>query len=147
MQPTPGSLGLATLTNGFLVSSIAKSRGEMNWPDIQYIVSELTVNKAMLMLLSESRNIKESVLKQYFGPVDGKDGFVISILAVRPKQRGEVKLVSSNPIDYPTVDPKYLSNQQDMDVLMEGCFFNFGFNSELMKYSLILSFLFCIKSM
>lgn len=39
---------------------------------------------------------------------------------VRPKSSGSIKLVSSNPFVHPIIDPGYLQNEEDLQVLLEG---------------------------
>jgi choline dehydrogenase-like flavoprotein len=45
----------------------------------------------------------------------------VSILPVllRPKSRGEVRLQSSSPWDAPLLDPKYLTEEEDVELLVE----------------------------
>jgi choline dehydrogenase-like flavoprotein len=45
----------------------------------------------------------------------------VSILPVllRPKSRGKVRLQSSNPWEPPLVDPKYLTDREDLDLIVE----------------------------
>ena len=50
----------------------------------------------------------------------GQDGITISVKALHPKSRGSVKLKSSDPYDQPIIDPKYLSNYEDIDTLVKG---------------------------
>ena len=33
---------------------------------------------------------------------------------------GTIKLKSANPFDYPLIDPRYLEEQIDVDILLEG---------------------------
>ena len=47
-------------------------------------------------------------------------GFSCHICVLRPKTRGEVTLNSANPMDAPRIDPKFLSNDEDLAVLMKG---------------------------
>ena len=50
----------------------------------------------------------------------GQDGITISVKALHPKSRGSVKLKSRDPYDQPIIDPKYLSNYEDIDTLVKG---------------------------
>lgn len=56
-------------------------------------------------------------------PQDGLDphsGFTIGVMALKPKSRGWVHLDSSDPFAYPKMDPKYLDDPADAEVLMIG---------------------------
>ena len=44
------------------------------------------------------------------------DGFTIHACQLRPESKGSVGLKSSDPFDYPVIDPKYLSRDMDMQV-------------------------------
>ena len=39
---------------------------------------------------------------------------------LRPRSRGEIRLRSANPLDKPAIDPKYLSDAEDLRLLLLG---------------------------
>eukprot|EP00656_Telonema_subtile_P028784 TRINITY_DN3140_c0_g1_i6.p1 TRINITY_DN3140_c0_g1~~TRINITY_DN3140_c0_g1_i6.p1 ORF type:complete len:324 (-),score=81.73 TRINITY_DN3140_c0_g1_i6:224-1195(-) len=43
-------------------------------------------------------------------------GFAVSLL--KPKSRGTIELTSSDPLQYPKIDPAYLSDPQDLEALV-----------------------------
>jgi choline dehydrogenase-like flavoprotein len=47
-------------------------------------------------------------------------GFSCHVCALRPFSRGEVFLLSGDPLADPGIDPKFLSDPRDLDVLMKG---------------------------
>ena len=47
-------------------------------------------------------------------------GFSCHVCVVRPKSRGEVFLNSANPLDAPGIDPKFLSDERDLELMREG---------------------------
>lgn len=53
------------------------------------------------------------------GSVADRHGFAMSINVSRPKSRGEVRLRSSDPYDKPAVDPRYLTDQRDLDLTVD----------------------------
>lgn len=68
-------------------------------------------------------------LQYHFGPTHfvnhgfgNPDGHGISMgpTLVYPKSRGEIKLASNNPFAPPIIDPRYLSDPDDLEVLLEG---------------------------
>ncbi|KAL4233996.1 hypothetical protein ACF0H5_005651 [Mactra antiquata] len=76
-------------------------------------------------------NIYVSLPDRYFSRYDWKyakemfyeewhEGFLIIPSMLHPKSRGTITLKSSNPFDYPNIDPNYLSEPDDVKVLIEG---------------------------
>ena len=47
-------------------------------------------------------------------------GYACHVCVLRPYSRGEVYLNSANPMDDPAIDPKYLSDSRDMDLMIKG---------------------------
>ena len=76
-----------------------KSRNE--WPNLQIYFNPLTYS------------IKRPGKRMLLRP-DKLDGFAIGFQPCRPKSRGEVYLNSSNPMDSPIIDPKFLSSEKDI---------------------------------
>ena len=72
-----------------------KSRNE--WPNLQIYFNPLTYS------------IKRPGKRMLLRP-DKLDGFAIGFQPCRPESRGEVYLNSSNPMDSPIIDPKFLSS-------------------------------------
>ncbi|MGL5035311.1 MAG: GMC family oxidoreductase N-terminal domain-containing protein, partial [Microcystaceae cyanobacterium] len=54
---------------------------------------------------------------EYAQGIDGPFSIFVPILA-QPHSRGEVKLRSANPQDPPIIDPKYLSNEADLQIYL-----------------------------
>ncbi len=47
-------------------------------------------------------------------------GFSIASITLQPRSRGSVRLRSADPLEAPEIDPAYLSDPEDMRVLVEG---------------------------
>ncbi|TQQ79441.1 GMC family oxidoreductase [Halonotius roseus] len=47
-------------------------------------------------------------------------GFWLGALCLRPESRGRITLRSADPLDEPRIDPGYLSEEADLEVLLEG---------------------------
>lgn len=45
---------------------------------------------------------------------------IIAPVLLHPKSSGELRLRSNDPFDEPLIDPKYLSNEEDIETLVEG---------------------------
>ena len=59
-------------------------------------------------------------MRKYYEPMYGKDAFIISVLLVRPKSRGEILLENSDPNSSPQIDPKSLEHPEDLESILEG---------------------------
>jgi choline dehydrogenase len=95
----------------------------------------LSISSATAQLIMRSRpQLNQPDLKLQLHPLSGKDryarnpregidahpGFTIGITALRPRSRGSVHIVSSDPLTAPSIDPNYLSEKDDSDVLIAG---------------------------
>lgn len=49
-----------------------------------------------------------------------KRGFTVLVTLLHPKSKGTISLVSGNPYDKPLIDPHYLEDPDDVDVLLRG---------------------------
>ena len=86
----------ASLATGFM-----KTRKDLETPDIQFHVQPLSAEN----------------------PGKGADkfsAFTMSVCQLRPESKGEIKLKSANPRDYPAIIPNYLSTKTDCDTIVEG---------------------------
>ena len=60
------------------------------------------------------------VFRALNGGLDGRDGVTIFTKLLNPKSIGNIRLKSANPFDHPLINPNYLSEQQDVDTLIDG---------------------------
>jgi choline dehydrogenase len=86
----------ASLATGFV-----KTRDDLETPDIQFHVQPLSAEN----------------------PGKGADkfsAFTMSVCQLRPESRGEIRLNSNKPRDYPKIIPNYLSTKTDCDTVVAG---------------------------
>ncbi|MEM8749588.1 MAG: GMC family oxidoreductase N-terminal domain-containing protein [Pseudomonadota bacterium] len=83
-------------TGGFV-----KSRQDVERPDLQY---------HFVVGIVDDHN-----RKLHFG-----HGFSCHVCVLRPKSRGSVRLASSKPTDKPLIDMGFLTEREDMDLLLKG---------------------------
>jgi len=86
----------ASLATGFL-----KTREDLETPDIQFHVQPLSAEN----------------------PGKGADkfsAFTMSVCQLRPESKGEIRLNSGKPRDYPKIIPNYLSTETDCQTVVEG---------------------------
>lgn len=105
---------------GFFATDIAKSQGEGDWPDIQIIFSGAAICKECDRVVAQAFNLNEETMKKYYEHAKGKDSFTQIVSMARPKAQGEIKLRTTDPYAPAAVDPKYLDNEHDLRVTIEG---------------------------
>ena len=49
-----------------------------------------------------------------------QNAVTLAPVLLHPKSLGEIKLRSKDPKDSPIIDPKYLSNKDDVRILVDG---------------------------
>lgn len=67
-------------------------------------------------MLGISKEFFDTVYKD----VIGKHAFGLVPILMRPKSRGRIKLKSSNPFHWPSMQPNYFQNPFDMKQLIQG---------------------------
>jgi choline dehydrogenase-like flavoprotein len=65
-------------------------------------------------------NFKPKILKGYYGQAKGLDSFLQMVTLNQAVGTGDLKLRSKDPFVQPLIDPKYLQNERDVKVLVEG---------------------------
>ena len=64
--------------------------------------------------------VADDVWNSYYGPISNTDTWQVIPMLLRPLSVGKIRLKSANPDDRPLIDPQYLSNVQDLNVIIEG---------------------------
>ncbi|MDO6725110.1 choline dehydrogenase [Celeribacter halophilus] len=84
-----------------LACGFAKTRPNLATPDIQFHVQPMT-----------AQDMKKGA--------DPFSAFSSSVCQLRPESRGEIRLTSNEPRDYPQIIPNYLSTETDRRTMVEG---------------------------
>ncbi|XP_055888119.1 glucose dehydrogenase [FAD, quinone]-like [Biomphalaria glabrata] len=92
-----------------------KSR-KRNYPDFQIMFHQTPWTVESLRKFGYS----EETLKESEHRNTHTDMFACEASLLRPESRGTIKLRSSDPFDYPILDPNYLHRQEDVDLLVRG---------------------------
>ena len=93
---------------GMLTSNVAEAGGflktdpSLDFPDIQ-------LHFCIAIVHNHGRTLKHL-----------RHGDSLHVCALRPRSRGQVRLVSRDPHDPPLIDPRYLSDAADMEVMLKG---------------------------
>jgi len=113
--------------------SITLDEADSLWNLLKYLVLKrgpLTSNLAEAGgFASVSEGTDRPDIQLHFGPsysvnhgFDNPDGhgFWLGALRLRPDSRGRVALRSTDPFDEPVIDPQYLTEGEDLEILLEG---------------------------
>ena len=101
-----GSLGKSSLDgSGFFYSDETK-RGK-SYADIQFIFISTLPDINFF-------NFKDEVVKEQMAKTPNDNGFSTVVSASHPKSKGTITLRSTDPFDYPIIDPQYLTDQRDI---------------------------------
>lgn len=65
-------------------------------------------------------NFKDDVAKEYLAKDGNVEGFNFIVSVTHPKSRGTLRLRSSDPFDYPVLDPQYLTDKKDIEDFIGG---------------------------
>ena len=94
--------GLLTLSAAH-IAVFCKSRPELSSPDIQFHILPAT---------PDVQKMAETGVME----LEALPGLTIAPCQVRPESRGTIKIQSSNPSEYPSIQPNYLSDPIDQAV-------------------------------
>nr|XP_033340102.1 glucose dehydrogenase [FAD, quinone]-like [Megalopta genalis] len=103
---------------GTFYSSLKKNVSSA--PDLQIMVMPLGLSKDNGIVLRRALGISDEIYNDYFAPLAYKNTVTIAPVLLHPKSTGEVKLNSTNPFDPPLINPKYLTNKDDIALLIDG---------------------------
>ncbi|GAU93420.1 hypothetical protein RvY_05365 [Ramazzottius varieornatus] len=90
------------------------------FPHIQTAIVNTAMYPPEELILRQ--NMAPETIPQYYTKPEnmGKPGFIISPLFLHPKSRGTVKLADNNPMSPPVIDPRFLSEEEDVKVYAKG---------------------------
>ncbi|CAL8131654.1 unnamed protein product [Orchesella dallaii] len=114
---TTGYQGAASIA-----SSVAKSRGEGNWPDLHLILHGQAIHQGYVDAFAYAYSLQEDELMQYYTNAVGRDSFHINVVGARPTSKGQVLLSGASINDPLVINPRYLEDPGDWDfkILLEG---------------------------
>jgi len=102
-----GGLKYAFRREGFLTSNAAEATGLLRSRDgLQ--VPDIHLHYVPSLLVDHGR----TQLREF--------GFSLHACALYPRSRGTIRLKSTNPDDHPAIDPRYMTVEEDWDVMIAG---------------------------
>ena len=106
----PRSIG-GTEGTAFFYTDESK-RGKTN-TDIQWFLFSSFTN-------TNYYNFKDEVAKEFLARTPDEHGFSTAVVTTHPKSTGTLKLRSTDPFDYPILDPQYLTDKRDIPEYIAG---------------------------
>lgn len=89
-------------------------------PDLQLMVLPVGISTDHGTHLRNAIGITDMVWNSYFSKITFNNAVTILPIVLHPKSKGIVRLSSNNPSDLPLVDPKYFSDEDDVDTILRG---------------------------
>ncbi|KAI1301455.1 Glucose dehydrogenase -like protein [Halotydeus destructor] len=108
-----------------------------DWPDIQLQFISGGPSSDNGHHIRRAMGFTEEFWNQVYKPYLQYDSFSYYPILMRPKSRGFIKLRSTNPMDPPIIDPRYLTDERDVHTLVDAMKFciKIGFTPAYQKFN------------
>ncbi|KAK7504904.1 hypothetical protein BaRGS_00003932 [Batillaria attramentaria] len=104
-----------TVEGQVFISTDEETRRQ-DWPDLQFMFQgRLWTTKTLRNFRYTKETIEQASRRDQF-----TYGFPCLPSLLRPRSRGTLRLRSADPFDYPIIDPRYLEDPYDLEVLVRG---------------------------
>ncbi|XP_050316274.1 glucose dehydrogenase [FAD, quinone]-like isoform X2 [Anthonomus grandis grandis] len=103
-------------TTGCEVMAFFNTLKNFGSPDLQFMVMPLGISEDNGHYL---RRLVDQLWSTYFSKITKKTMTILPVL-LHPKSKGSVRLASKDFKDLPLIDPQYLSDPRDVEVLLNG---------------------------
>lgn len=114
--PLTSSIGLEAV--GFINTKYANQSDD--WPDMEFMLTSTSTAADGGTQVKHAHGLTDEFYNEVFSSINYKDTFGIFPMMLRPKSRGQIKLKTNNPLDYPLLYHNYLTHPHDVNVLREG---------------------------
>lgn len=96
------------------------STNNLKSPDIQVMILPIGIISDRGSHLRKSLSITDEIWQEYFTKSFNKHTSTFFTTILHPKSKGTVYIKSKNPAISPVINPRYLSEKEDIDVLIAG---------------------------
>lgn len=119
---TVGCEALAILNTNCLNETIKYKDCETKYrkPDFELIFMPIGISTDHGIHFKNIINLRKDVWDEYFTKLSGSYPINILPIVLHPKSVGTVRLRDNIPSTTPIIDPNYLSDQSDLDILIKG---------------------------
>lgn len=101
---------------GFINTKYANKSDD--WPDIQIHYFPFN-GGAFPGIIQRVTHVTDKIFDNYYAPNLNSEGYSMYPVLLRPKSRGTIRLRSKDPKRPPRIDPKYLTEPEDLAVLVD----------------------------
>ncbi|XP_049274576.1 glucose dehydrogenase [FAD, quinone] isoform X2 [Rhipicephalus sanguineus] len=107
-----------------------------DWPDVEVHFVSSTPAADGGRTIRRVMGMTNELFDRVYRPYLNMDGFTMYPVLLRPKSRGWIRLRSTDPDDYPLINPRYLTRIEDVLVLVEGMkqLIALGYSEPFRKY-------------
>ncbi|XP_037581983.1 glucose dehydrogenase [FAD, quinone]-like [Dermacentor silvarum] len=107
-----------------------------DWPDVEVHFVSSTPAADGGRTIRRVMGMTDELFDRVYRPYLNMDGFTMYPVLLRPKSRGWIRLRSTNPDDYPLINPGYLTRIEDVRTLVEGMkqLIALGYSEPFRKY-------------
>lgn len=102
---------------GFVKTKYANT--SLDWPDAEIYIPDLSPSSDAGTGYRRAQGFSELLWRSVFEPYINYNSFTTYPTLLRPKSRGFIKLRSADYRDPPIINPRYLSDERDVQVLVE----------------------------
>ncbi|XP_065289154.2 4-pyridoxate dehydrogenase-like [Dermacentor albipictus] len=101
------------------VAFLSTPNADPTLPNIQFLFVTLNPTTPEAGYIASLIGISE-IYENYYKLKQGQNVLMIVPILLRPRSSGYIRLKSTDPEEYPIIDPRFLTNITDLDTLVEG---------------------------
>ncbi|XP_075535060.1 glucose dehydrogenase [FAD, quinone]-like [Dermacentor variabilis] len=101
------------------VAFLSTPNADPTLPNIQFLFVTLNPTTPEAGYIASLIGISE-IYENYYKLKQGRNVLMIVPILLRPRSSGYIRLKSTDPEEYPIIDPRFLTNITDLDALVEG---------------------------
>lgn len=112
--------GPLTLLGGVEGLGFVSTRyASMEWPDIEIHMASGSPVSDDGETFRSAHGLSNQTWETTFVPYLGRESMSLYPVLLRPRSRGQLRLVSRDPYEAPDIDPRYLTHPQDISTLVD----------------------------
>ncbi|XP_055850493.1 glucose dehydrogenase [FAD, quinone]-like [Episyrphus balteatus] len=89
-------------------------------PNIEIAMGAVSLASDGGKVIKEAGNFHDDIYQKAFSELENRDHFITFPLLLYPKSKGNIWLRDQNPFSPPEINPNFLKEQEDVELLLEG---------------------------